>query len=181
MLQLEKLLEDFKKVELRFSRMKSKINAMEKSLFKNMQEKLGEFSEIYLELIKSVDDNINKVEMEEDYLPILNNGVYMQASSYVLRRMVFYYTMLYFSIKDENIKFPKFIIMDTPENLGIDEPKLISCIKLLDKINELSLDKYGEFNYQIILTTGIDKYPKEYKNYVVDTLLKHDKLLKIVE
>lgn len=179
--QLEKLEKDYRVVEVRYSKMKSRIIAMEKTLFENINGKLKDFSDIYLELIKSVDDNINKVEIGGDYLPILNNGVYMQASSYVLRRMVYYFTMLYMSIKDEKTNFPKFIIMDTPENLGIDEPKLINCIKLLDNINELSFEKFGELNYQIILTTGIDKYPKEYKSYVVATLLKTDKLLKLVE
>lgn len=181
MLQYTKLEEDFERAEIRYSRLKTRISVMENRLIDNMKETMNRFSEEYLKLINSVDESIKKVEMGEDYLPILNDGVYMQASSYVIRRMVFYFTMLYLSLIDENIKFPKFIMMDTPENLGIDEPKLLNCIKLLDKINELSLDKYGEINYQIILTTGLDKYPEEYKDFVVDTLLEHDKLLKVVK
>ena len=55
-------------------------------------------------------------------------------------------------------------MIDTPNKEGIDKENLIKNIGLLAEA-----DKYTEemkTQYQIILTTGIDTYPEEFKNNV---------------
>lgn len=60
--------------------------------------------------------------------------------------------------------FPRFLMIDTPNKEGIDKENLIKNIGLLAEA-----DKYIEEmtrQYQIILTTGMDTYPENFKNYV---------------
>ena len=65
-------------------------------------------------------------------------------------------------------------MIDTPENIGIDDNDLINVIALIDEIGteEDSIDKG-----QIILTTGINKYPIKYNQKVIETVTKKNKLL----
>ena len=67
------------------------------------------------------------------------------------------------SLKNE-ANFPQFLMIDTPNKEGIDKENLIKNIGLLAEA-----DKYTEemkTQYQIILTTGIDTYPEEFKKNV---------------
>jgi hypothetical protein len=66
--------------------------------------------------------------------------------------------------------FPRFLLIDTPENLGIDHENLE---KVLSKIVN---DNENE-HYQVILTTGINKYPKQFEGFVFETLTDEHKLL----
>ena len=69
-------------------------------------------------------------------------------------------------LKYKKIKHPHFLLMDTPEEAGIDD--ITENIILLDKALELSknnpTDNIGSF--QFILTTGINRYPEKYEEFV---------------
>lgn len=105
----------------------------------------------------------------------------------------------YITIDTDNVPFPRFLLIDKPENLGIDEKNLISSLSLISELfirgeiekiedaeqsereKQIGEGKKMEPNFQIILTTGIGKYPDNYKEYVVETLTEENKLLKSSE
>ena len=69
------------------------------------------------------------------------------------------------------IPFPQFLLVDTPENLGIDKDNLDKC---LERISELQSS-----DFQIILTTGLGKYPDSLAGFVKQTINEGEKLLKL--
>jgi len=196
--QYEKLQKEFNSSKDKLASLSAKLRSMETTLKELMEVQIEKFDKIYSELIKQADKNVNKAELDDDYMPVINNGVYRQASSYVTRRLVYYLTLIKMSIDTDNVPFPKFLLIDTPENLGIDEKNLISTLSLIDElfINEeeqvekteeikdeeqIEEEKQTEPNFQIILTTGIGKFPEKYKEYVVETLTDDNKLLKVIK
>ena len=99
----------------------------------------------------------------EDYLPHINMGQYRERSASVPKRLMYFLTLLIESLKND-INFPRFLMIDTPNKEGIDKDNLIKNIALLTEA-----DKYNYENkcpFQIILTTGIDTYPEDYKKFV---------------
>ncbi|WP_199426664.1 coiled-coil domain-containing protein [Thermaerobacillus caldiproteolyticus] len=176
------ILEQYINLEKEFTKSKdtlvqlnTRIREMEVNVKTLIQTQLKEFNKIYTELLMETDKNVKTVELDENYMPLINDGEYRQASSYVPRRFLYFITLLKMSIDRDNVPFPKFLLIDTPESLGIDEDNLKKCMALIEKL----FDKKNEF--QIILTTGIDKYPKQFKKYVVETLTENNKLLKKVK
>ncbi|MGR9047562.1 hypothetical protein ACQ4XT_02765 [Halobacillus faecis] len=168
----------------KLSKLSQQLNRMEKEVEELMDEQVKKFNEIYEDLLKKADQNVEKAELDEDYMPVVNKGEYRQASSYVPRRFLYYVTLIKMSLDIKKVPFPKFLLIDTPENLGIDEKNLIKCISLLDElygydINENTFDNpfLTEPKFQILLTTGLNKYPSKYENLVVETLTEENKLL----
>ena len=74
------------------------------------------------------------------------------------------------SLKNE-ANFPRFLMIDTPNKEGIDKENLIKNIGLLAEAEKYTEEKEDEEKeeakqYQIILTTGMDTYPEDFKNNV---------------
>ncbi|WP_069130765.1 AAA family ATPase [Rhodohalobacter halophilus] len=139
----------------------------------DIENKLELFDEIYNELmINSLPDCKTARLDRETYRPIINNGEYREASSTVAVRLMYYFTLLYLSTQIDEIKFPRFLLVDTPETAGIDDESLIKCIAQLKNIEENSTK-----DFQVIFTTGIGKYPEDYAEKVVQTLKKPDQRL----
>lgn len=187
--QYDEIETDFTSVKNELQTISSNLRNMERTVKDLIRNQSIKFSQIYFDFLKEADKNVKKAELDENYMPLINDGEYRQASSYVPRRFVYYLSLIKMSINNDNVSFPKFLLIDTPENLGIDEENLIKCMSLIDKlfINE-ELEEGNKYNleevepqFQIILTTGIDKYPKEYKKYVVETLTGDNKLLKDIK
>jgi hypothetical protein len=65
---------------------------------------------------------------------------------------------------------------DRPETAGIDAENLMKGLSQLTKLEEEGLDR----NYQVILSTAIDKYPETFKGKVFMTLIDDQRLLKKV-
>lgn len=137
------------------------------SLIKSFNLKYWELMEVALEGSKSARIS------PENYLPIINSGSYTEASSEVPKRLMYYFTLLHLSLT-QNIKFPKFLLIDTPENIGIDDDRLIKNISL---ISELGDKENSDDEFQIILTTGLNKYPDNYSSEVFQRITKKDRLL----
>jgi len=193
--QYEEIQKEFISSKDTLDEINTKLKVMEQSLKELMEVQIEKFNQIYGDFLKKADKNVKKAELDENYMPVINNGAYRQASSYVPRRLVYYLTTLKMSIDNENVPFPRFLLIDTPENLGIDEKNLISSLSLIDELlvreeieqvkdpdQSESEEQNGdeEANFQIILTTGIGKYPDKYKEYVVETLTDDNKLLKLI-
>lgn len=129
----------------------------------DMLNKKKDFDEVYFSLMKRADEHCYSAYIGEDYMPHINSGAYRERSAAVPKRLMYFLTMLIESLKNE-ANFPQFLMIDTPNKEGIDKENLIKNIGLLAEA-----DKYTEemkTQYQIILTTGIDTYPEEFKNNV---------------
>ncbi|MEZ8921621.1 hypothetical protein AB4270_05425 [Vibrio cyclitrophicus] len=123
----------------------------------DMQFKLKAFNSIYNELMtESLDECRTAKISSENYMPIINGGTYKEASSKVSVRLMYYLTLLKMSLTDSSVTFPKFLLVDTPETAGIEEDNLMACLEKLTGLTG---------SYQIILSTGLGKYPKELLKY----------------
>ncbi|MNE90002.1 hypothetical protein D3C80_1874750 [compost metagenome] len=80
-------------------------------------------------------------------------------------------TLLALSLNEE-IPFPRLLLIDTPENIGIDKDQLDILLETL-----ISLENRLNKDYQIILSTGVGKYPKTMDKYVRMRLSKSNMLL----
>jgi len=127
------------------------------------------FNTIYSELMKNSSAKTKKAYIDDKYyMPLIDDGVYREKSATVPIRMMYFFTLLSMSLKDSNIKHPKFLLMDTPEDAGIDN--ISENILLFEKALELSKNNKNEEvkDYQFILTTGLcnECCPTEYEEYV---------------
>jgi len=169
-----KTYEEFKKL---YTAKDLKKNAQDKALkefnkqeyiFNNANKATIKAFEVILEsLVDASSFSCETMSMDNDYMPLIDGGIYREKSSAVTIRMMYYFTMLSYSLANTSVKYPKFLIMDTPEDSGIDKEKLIKNIELLEgklkEYNTLGVD------YQVILTTGDDRYPLSYEDYIKDT------------
>ena len=171
----EKLLELIKKsdeLKEKFDSAASNRKLHESKAELDMQEKLKQFNSVYNELMtESLDECRTAKISSENYMPIINGGSYKEASSKVSVRLMYYLTLLKMSLSDSSITFPRFLLVDTPETAGIEEDNLLACLEQFKGLKG---------SYQIILSTGLGKYPKEFikyrKLYLPD---KKTKLLKL--
>lgn len=143
--------------------LKIRVDSFLNAARKDMLNKKKDFDEVYFSLMKRADEHCYSAYIGEDYMPHINLGAYRERSAAVPKRLMYFLTMLIESLKNE-ANFPHFLMIDTPNKEGIDKENLIKNIGLLAEA-----DKYTEemkTQYQIILTTGIDTYPEEFKNNV---------------
>lgn len=136
----------------------------------NNAKTIQEFNVIYNQLMqKSSCKKCEKAEINEDYMPVINDGNYINKSADVPKRLMYYFTILSLSLKLNNVKHPRFLLIDTPETVGIDDSNLKNDLGELDLA--LSLSKEEESAtippYQVILTTGVGKYPSKYEDRVM--------------
>ena len=157
-----------------FKSIKESFELMQEKYFKSNQSIIHNFNEIYNNLMTESSCKASSAYIDEDYNPILDGGNYREKSAIVPKRMMYYFTLIAMALKYENIKHPKFLLMDTPEDAGIDD--ITENIILFDKALELSKnkpeDKIGE--YQFILTTGNKRCPAEYENFIKLRFSKSD-------
>jgi len=136
-------------------------------------ERVSEFNKIYCAYMVNCLTGCRNAEIDSgNYIPSVNDGEYKEASSKVPKRFFYYLTLLKLSL-EKDIPFPKFLLIDTPETHGIDKDNLN---KMLNTIG--LLEHEGE--YQILLSTGEGKYPKNLTDNVVIKLSEDDRLLKKV-
>lgn len=148
----------------------------EKKAKKDIFEKIKSFNIKFQELMtNSLEDCKTACIDDENYMPIIDNGCYREKSASVHVRLMYFYTLLYMSLKYTKIKFPRFLLIDTPDTNGIDPESLKRAIKQLENI-----EVEGE-KYQVILTTL--EYPEDFKDCIKgDKLIKKENyLLKKVE
>lgn len=136
--------------------------------------KIERFNAIYTELLRDTLRDVRVARLGGDYEPIINEGEYREASSSVARRLMYYLTLFKMSLEDPTVRAPRFLLIDTPENAGIDQPELRAAI---GKVQDV-LAEFPTVAAQVILTTGVRKYPSELKSKVVLTLEKDGSLLR---
>ncbi|MCB2353928.1 AAA family ATPase [Clostridium estertheticum] len=153
-----------------FNKAKKNLVAEEKSSKTKINDMIKKFSDVYNLLMIKVMQKCKNAGIDEDYMPIINNGVYMNASADVQIKLVYFITLLWVSLEN-NVSFPRLLIIDTPESLGIDEENLFNTLKLLTEIP-------SKKNFQVILTTGVGKYPKTKEFVVKEKMTMEGELLK---
>ncbi len=175
------------KLEVKLSRHQNSVNTaninlakakayeqkMQASAANELLERVSEFNKIYNKYMVNCLVGCRNAGIDSgNYIPSINDGEYKEASAKVPRRFFYYLSILKLSlIKD--IPFPRFLLIDTPETHGID---LENLNKMLSMISELT----GENGFQIILSTGVNKYPDKLKDNVLVRLNKENRLLKAV-
>lgn len=143
--------------------LKIRVDSFLNAARKDMLNKKKDFDEVYFSLMKRADEHCYSAYIGEDYMPHINLGAYRERSAAVPKRLMYFLTMLIESLKNE-ANFPQFLMIDTPNKEGIDKENLIKNIGLLAEADKYT--KEMKTQYQIILTTGIDTYPEEFKNNV---------------
>ena len=153
--------EDYKVVNRDFNKLKF---SFEKGNLKTIEK----FNIIYNKLMQASSCNCNSAQIDEEYMPYIDEGEYKNKSADVPKRMMYYYTILSLALKLKTVKHPRFLLLDTPETAGIDDDNLKHDLGLLELALQLSknkeTDNLGKF--QILLTTGEDKYPEQYKEKI---------------
>lgn len=181
--QFEKINKEFNGKDKATKLKQKELFILESQVNNDFSTQVEKFKSIYSDSLLAIEDSINHVDLNDDYLPIINNGTYKEASLAVLRKIAFYISLLLISVKDSDVLFPKFLLIDTPENLGIDDDKLNKGIGLLNLVYlehernyEVSIN--STLPFQVILTTGEGKFPPFYSKYVVMKMSNGEKLLK---
>jgi hypothetical protein len=142
-----------------------------------MQTKRLAFSTIYNDMMRRTLQDCRSASIGEDYMPLVNGGEYTEASAGVPRRLLYYATLLEMSLVDDTVKFPRFLLIDTPETSGIDAENLKAAmtriVEVIDKGKQIGRE------CQVILTTGIGKHPDGQESRVFGTMRKEgERLLK---
>ncbi len=166
---LEKIYKDaldkFKKLRVEFETLQRKFGNDNRSI-------IQDFKQIYESLIVRSSADVSNADINEDYMPIVDDGIYKNKSAGVPIRLIYYYTILALAIKYETVKHPKLLIIDTPEDSGIDDDNLKKDLLLLR--DALTCVKASKDSYQVILTTGLEKYPLEFEDCVLERFNKKD-------
>lgn len=164
----ESLEESFIEKKKQYNEVRKQYNQLKTKFENENKEVIESFNEIYLKLMKKSSYKAELAEIDEDYMPIIDGGYYKNKSASVPRRLMYYFTILSLSLKLKQVKHPRFLLIDTPEQDGIDEKNLKKDLSLLTYAIELSEDdeKKRIKNYQVILTTGKKKYPHDFKPFL---------------
>jgi len=94
-----------------------------------------------------------------DYMPVINNGEYREASAYVHRRFLYFTTLLHMSLINEDMPYPRIVLMDNPRTSGIDDDNFNRLMDQVEKIPNLDAG-------QMILSTAPNSYPLRFEKYV---------------
>ena len=135
---------------------------------------LQKFNEKYSALMQDTIANCRRARIDDSYMPVINDGDYVESSAVVPKRLMYFLTLLSLSTDDPKINFPRFLLIDTPDTAGIDDPNLKRAISKIPEV--IGKDKLNDC--QVILTTGLNMYPDNLKSSVLIKLSKQDRLLK---
>ncbi len=157
--EIEAKLEEFQKnYDTKSEKAKSaelKRKELEVKAQQDVTSKVNAFSKKYDELMKKTLPDCRSAKISiSNYLPSINDGLYRETSSLVSIRLMYFITLMHLALSDQSLTFPKFLLIDTPETAGIELENLVNCIKQLEDLGNY------EMAFQVIITTGLKKYPK---------------------
>ncbi|MGE6462072.1 hypothetical protein ACQKC7_09855 [Pseudoalteromonas tetraodonis] len=157
--KLEGFLSDLDSISHTAKDAELKRKAFEIKAQQDVTSKVNAFSKKYDELMKKTlpDCSTAKIKLE-NYLPSINEGLYRETSSLVSIRLMYFITLMELALSDESVTFPRFLLIDTPETAGIELDHLINCIDQLEGLKKHNVD------FQVIISTGLNKYPKSLKS-----------------
>lgn len=170
-----RLKKDFDAKNRIFGQAQADLNKAKADYDKNNSNTINGFNEIYSKLLAKSSYNSKVAYIDEDYMPFIDNGEYRANSSEVPKRLMYYFTMLSLALKLDSVKHPRFLLIDTPEDSGIDTDHLNQNLALINEAVELGKQPDGSVRqYQVILTTGYGKFPDEFEQFVVERFLEKD-------
>lgn len=135
--------------------------------------RVNQFSKYYNEFMQRALPDCRSARINpETYMPEINNREYREASARVPKRLMYFLTLLQMALAIEEVKYPGFLMVDTPETMGIETKWLVRAMEQIKRLeNPLGL------TYQIIMSTGLEKYPPEFEDQVIIRLRKDARLL----
>lgn len=173
--QLQKLKSDLERKNAGFGATQKALNLAKAEYDKNNSDTIAIFNEAYNTLLSKSSYESTEAYIDEDYLPFIDNREYKANSTDVPKRLMYYFTILSLSLKLESVKHPRFLLIDTPEDSGIDTNHLNQNLALLEEAVKLGAQEDGTVkDYQVILTTGYGKFPDTFESYVVERFLKEE-------
>jgi len=141
----------------------------------NNAETIKLFNKIYNKLLSKSSYKSTEAHIDEDYMPFIDNREYKANSSDVPKRLMYYFTIISLALKLPSVKHPRFLLIDTPEDSGIDTEHLNQNLELLIDAIELGKQSDGTVNnFQVILTTGYGKFPASFSKYVIEKFSEKD-------
>lgn len=153
--------------------MRTTLKSLEAAAERDLQGTKSSFNRKYSELMRATVENCRSAYLSEDYDPIINDGEYLEASARVPVRLMFFTVLMYLSLRDPDVTFPRFLLIDTPQTAGVDRDRLHLSIATL--VKECSV--FPTHHWQIILTTGPGTYPESLESSVLQHLTKAERLL----
>ncbi|MBB2951181.1 ATP-binding protein [Sphingobacterium sp. JUb56] len=133
------------------------------------------FNKVYSALLSQSSYESTEAHIDEDYMPFIDNREYKAHSSEVPKRLMYYFTMLSLALKLPSVKHPRFLLIDTPEDSGIDTDHLNQNLELLLEAIKLGKQEDGTIEkFQVILTTGYGKFPESFQTFVKERFSKQD-------
>ena len=155
---MERFQKDFDLVSSKAKQAELKRKELEVKAQQDVTSKVNAFSEKYDELMKNTLRDCRSAKITLDnYLPSINDGLYRETSSLVSIRLMYFITLMHLALSDESVAFPRFLLVDTPETAGIELEHLINCIRQLEELKNYGVD------FQVIISTGLNKYPESLK------------------
>ena len=137
-----------------------------------LETQLTAFNKIYNDFMTSAVADCRSASIDpETYLPLIDGGKYREHSAMVPKRFLYYLSLLQLSLISD-IPYPRLLLIDTPETAGID---LDGLVKVIRKIAEL--ENPNDKPFQILFSTGQDKYPPEFASKVLLRMSKANRLL----
>lgn len=157
--KLDRFQKDFDSLSVTSRDAELKRKGLEIEAQKDITSKVNAFSKKYDELMKNTLPDCRSAKITLDnYLPSINDGVYRETSALVSIRLMYYITLMHLSLSDKTVTFPRFLLIDTPETAGIELEYLQDCIGQLEGLKDYGVD------FQVIISTGLNKYPDFLKN-----------------
>lgn len=168
--KLEDLTQQYEYTNNQYQQQKLLKDKLENEAKLDIYSKINSFNFKYKELMTNSLEDCKTASIDiDDYMPIIDDGCYKEKSASVHTRLMYFYTLLYMSLKYKNIKFPHFLLIDTPDTNGIDTNNLKRAILQLKNTEISGID------YQVILTTS--DFPEEYKDCVKEHIIKKQNYL----
>lgn len=175
----EQLEQDLQAASNILAQVKNKVDQLAAAAQSDMQNKRSAFSKIYNDMMRKTLQDCRSASIGEDYMPSVNGGEYTEASAGVPRRLLYFATLLEMSLVDDTVKFPRFLLIDTPETSGIDAENLKSAMTRIVEVIEKG--KQIGRACQVILTTGIGKHPDAQESAIFGTMKKDGQRLLIAK
>lgn len=142
---------------------------------KNNADTISAFNKVYSALLAKSSYKSKEAYIDDSYMPFIDNREYKANSSEVPKRLMYYFTILSLALKMNSVKHPRFLLIDTPEDSGIDTDHLNLNLLLLEDAIALGADKDGNIrDFQVILTTGYGKFPQEFEKYILERFSAKD-------
>jgi hypothetical protein len=153
---------------------KIKVRRYESAAHEEIFERASQFSRYYNGFMQKALPDCRSARIDpETYMPEINNGEYREASARVPKRLMYFLTLLQLSLLNDDVKYPALLLIDTPETMGIETKWLIGAMEQFD-----ILENPKKKEWQIIISTGLGKYPPSQEQNIVISLCKTERLLK---